>query len=203
MKIIGIGRNYAAHIKELKNETPEEPIIFLKPDTALLKNNAPFYFPTFSTQIHFEVELVIKICKEGKNVEEKFAQKYFDEIGLGIDFTARDLQDFAKQKGLPWALAKGFNGSAPVSDFIKISEFPNLHDIDFELQVNGETRQKGNSGNMIHNFNKIISYVSQFITIKKGDLIFTGTPEGVGEVKIDDVLVGFIAGRKLLNFEVR
>ena len=203
MKIIGIGRNYAAHIQELKNEKPQEPIIFLKPDTALLRNNSTFYYPSFTKNIHYEVELVLKICKEGKNIEEKFAHKYFDEIGLGIDFTARDLQDFAKEKGLPWALAKGFNGSAPISDFINISDFKDLKNIDFELQINGNTKQKGNSRDMIHDFNKLISYVSQFITLKKGDLIFTGTPDGVGEIKLEDRLEGYLEGRKMLNFEIR
>lgn len=203
MKIIGIGRNYEAHIKELKNETPEDPIIFLKPDTSILKNNQPFFYPSFSNSIHYEIELVLKICKEGKNVDEKFAHKYFDEIGLGVDFTARDLQDQAKEKGLPWTLAKGFNGSAPISEFINTKEFSDLKNIGFELKVNGQTRQQGNSSSMIHDFSKIISYITKFITLKKGDLIFTGTPAGVGEVKINDVLEGFLDGRKMLNFEVK
>lgn len=203
MKIIGIGRNYSEHIRELKNEVPEEPVVFLKPDTALLKNNEPFYYPFFTKQVHHEVELVIKIAKEGKNIEEKFAGKYFDEIGLGIDFTARDLQDIAKSKGLPWTLAKGFNGSAPVSEFLPLSSFPDISNITFSLNVNGEKRQEGNSGEMIHSFHKIISFVSKYITLKKGDLIYTGTPAGVGAVHIGDRLEAYLKEKKMLDFEIK
>ena len=203
MKILAIGRNYAAHIEELKNEVPEEPVIFMKPDTAVLRNNEPFYYPEFSQDVHFEVELLLRICREGKNIDTKFARKYYDAIGLGIDFTARDLQAKLKAKGLPWTLAKGFNGSAPVSEFLPLDQFPDLQNINFSLQLNGEVRQKGNSSLMLHPFDEIIAYISRFITLKTGDIIFTGTPEGVGPVKIGDRLEGFIEDKKLLNFEIK
>ena len=203
MKIIAIGRNYAAHIEELNNERPTAPVIFLKPDTALLKNNAPFYYPDFSDNIHFEVELLLKINKEGKYIEKGFAHKYYDEIGLGIDFTARDLQQQCKEKGLPWEIAKGFNGSAPVSEFIAKSDFPDLKNIHFKLKKDQEVVQEGNSGLMIFDFDEIISYVSQFFTLKKGDIIFTGTPAGVGAIAIGNRLTGFIEGQKMLDFEIK
>ena len=203
MKILAIGRNYADHIAELKNEVPDEPVIFFKPDTAILRNNEPFYYPDYSNDIHHEVELIIRISREGKNIEKKFANKYYDAIGLGIDFTARDLQSKAKAKGLPWTLAKGFNGSAPVSEFIPLNQFPDLQNINFKLDVNGETKQKGNSQLMMNNFDDIIAYISRFITLKTGDIIFTGTPEGVGPVKIGDRLEGYVEDRKLLDFEVK
>jgi 2-keto-4-pentenoate hydratase/2-oxohepta-3-ene-1,7-dioic acid hydratase in catechol pathway len=203
MKIICIGRNYAAHIAELNNERPDAPVIFTKPDTAIIKNNEPFYFPDFSEDIHHEVEIVLKISKEGKSIHEAFAHKYYDEIGLGIDFTARDLQSKAKAKGLPWDLAKGFNGSAPISEFVPKEEFSNLSDINFSLEVNGELKQSGNTGYMLYNFDYIVSYISRFITLKKGDLIFTGTPEGVGPVQVGDRLEGFIEGKSFFNFEVK
>lgn len=202
MKIFGIGRNYAEHIKELGNERPEEPVIFLKPDTALLKDNQPFYYPDFSSDVHYEVEIVLRISREGKHIEEKFAHKYFDAIGIGIDFTARDLQQKAKQKGLPWALAKGFNGSAPVSGFLPKEEFE-LQNLNFGLQVNGEMRQQGNTSYMIFSFDYIIAYLSRYFTLKKGDLILTGTPEGVGPVKQGDRLTAFIEKQTLLDFEVK
>ncbi len=203
MKIICIGRNYAAHIEELKNETPGNPVVFLKPDTALLKNGNPFYYPDFSTNIHHEAELVLKISKEGKNIQKKFANRYFDEIGLGIDFTARDLQDQCKAKGLPWEIAKGFNGSAPIGDFTSVAEFDDLKNIDFHLTINGELRQKGNTSLMLFDFGTIIEYVSRFFTLKKGDLIYTGTPAGVGPVAVGDRLEGFIGTQKMLDFEVK
>lgn len=203
MKIFGIGRNYAEHIKELGNERPEEPVIFFKPDTALLKNNAPFYYPDFSQDIHHEVEIVIRISKEGKNIQEKFAHKYFDQLGIGIDFTARDLQSKAKAKGLPWALAKGFNGSAPVSEMLSLDQFPELQNINFGLQVNGQWTQKGNTKHMIYSFSYLVAYLSNFFTLKKGDLIYTGTPEGVGPVKKGDRLTAFIENQTLLDFEVK
>lgn len=203
MKIIAIGRNYAEHIEELKNERPSAPVVFLKPDTALLKNNASFYHPDFSENIHHEVELVLKVCKEGKYIQNQFAHRYFDEIGLGIDFTARDLQDTCKSKGLPWEIAKAFNGSAPIGDFLPVREFNDLKDINFHLNINGELRQIGNTGMMLFDFGTIIEYVSQFFTLKKGDLIFTGTPAGVGKVNIGDHLEGYIEDKKLLNFEVK
>ncbi|MFN3760322.1 MAG: fumarylacetoacetate hydrolase family protein [Algoriphagus aquaeductus] len=203
MKIICIGRNYAAHIEELKNEKPGKPVVFLKPDTALLKGGASFFHPDFSENIHHEVELVLKVSKEGKYIQPQFAHRYFEEIGLGIDFTARDLQDQCKAKGLPWEIAKAFNGSAPIGDFKPVSAFADLKDIDFHLEINGELKQKGNTSLMLFDFATIISYVSQFFTLKKGDLIYTGTPAGVGPVKIGDHLTGFIGNEKMLDFEVR
>jgi acylpyruvate hydrolase len=203
MKILAIGRNYAEHIAELNNEIPDEPVIFFKPDTALIKNNDPFYYPEFSQDIHHEVELILRISKEGKNIGAKFASKYYDAIGLGIDFTARDLQAKAKSKGLPWTLAKGFNGSAPVSEFLPISDFPDLKNINFKLLVNGQEKQVGNTSMMLNSFDDMLAYMSRFITLKKGDIIFTGTPSGVGPVKIGDRLEGFIEDKKLLNFEIK
>lgn len=204
MRIFAIGRNYAEHIKELNNERPDEPVIFTKPDTAILRNNAPFYYPDFSKDIHHEVELVLRICKEGKNIQEKFAGKYYDSIGIGIDFTARDLQQKAKEKGLPWDIAKGFNGSAPISDkFIPIGEFRNLQDINFSLQVDGVVRQQGNTSLMLFSFDYIVAYLSKFFTLRTGDLIFSGTPKGVGPVSVGNVLTAFIENEKLLEFEVK
>lgn len=204
MRIFAIGRNYAEHIKELNNERPDEPVIFTKPDTAILKNNAPFYYPDFSKDIHHEVELVLRICKEGKNVQEKFASKYYDAIGLGIDFTARDLQQRAKEKGLPWDIAKGFNGSAPISDkFIPVTEFKNLQDINFSLQVDGILKQQGNTSLMLFSFDYIIAYLSKFFTLRTGDLIFTGTPKGVGPVVVGNKLSAALEGEVLLEFEVK
>ncbi|MEJ8802215.1 fumarylacetoacetate hydrolase family protein [Pontibacter sp. H249] len=203
MKILAIGRNYAEHIAELKNEVPDEPVIFFKPDTAILKNNEPFYYPEYTNDVHYEVELLLRVGREGKNIEKKFAHKYYDAIGLGIDFTARDLQAKAKAKGLPWTLAKGFNGSAPVSEFLPLDQFPDLQNINFRLDVNGETKQTGSSKMMLNSFDDIIAYISKFITLKKGDIIFTGTPEGVGPVKIGDRLEGYVEDKKLLDFEVK
>ncbi len=204
MRIFAIGRNYAEHIKELNNERPDEPVIFTKPDTAVLRNNAPFYYPDFSTDIHYEVELVLRIGKEGKNIDETFALKYIDAIGIGIDFTARDLQQKAKEKGLPWDIAKGFNGSAPISDkFIPIGEFRNLKDINFSLQVDGELKQKGNTSLMLFSFEYIIAYLSKFFTLRTGDLIFSGTPKGVGPVTVGNTLTAFIEDEKLLEFEIK
>jgi acylpyruvate hydrolase len=204
MRIFAIGRNYAEHIKELNNERPEEPVIFTKPDTAILRDNAPFYYPAFSKDIHYEVELVLRVSKEGKNIEEKFAHKYFDSLGIGIDFTARDLQQKAKEKGLPWDIAKGFNGSAPVSDkFIPVGEFKDLKNISFTLEVDGVLKQEGNTRLMLFDFSYILSYLSRFFTLKTGDLIFTGTPKGVGPVVIGNKLSAFIEHDKLLEFEVK
>ena len=204
MRIFAVGRNYAEHIKELNNERPDEPVIFTKPDTALLKNNTPFFYPDFSKDIHHEVELVIRISKEGKNIQEKFAGKYFDAIGIGIDFTARDLQQKAKEKGLPWDIAKGFNGSAPVSDkFIPVKEFPDLKNINFSLKLDNEFKQQGNTSLMLFNFDYIISYLSRFFTLRTGDLIFTGTPKGVGPVAVGNVLSAYIEDEKLLEFEIK
>lgn len=203
MKILCIGRNYAAHIQELKNEIPSEPVFFLKPDTALLRNNETFYIPDFSNDIHHEVELVLKISKRGKHISEKFANDYFNEIGIGIDFTARDLQSKLKEKGLPWEKAKAFDNSAPVSNFISKNNFEFLNNIDFSLEVNGKQVQKGNTGFMLHNFSKIISELSKYFTLNVGDLIFTGTPEGVGTVKAGDRLEAFIGSQKMLDFEIK
>ncbi|MEX0883151.1 MAG: fumarylacetoacetate hydrolase family protein [Cyclobacteriaceae bacterium] len=203
MKIIAIGRNYVAHIEELQNERPESPVVFLKPDTALLKNNEPFYYPEFSSDIHHELELVLRINKEGKYIQKQFAHKYYDEIGVGIDFTARDLQQKCKEMGLPWEIAKAFNGSAPIGTFLPKAHFKNLKNINFYLDINGIRRQTGHTSLMLFDFDVIIEYVSQFFTLKTGDLIFTGTPEGVGPVKIGDRLEAFIEDQKLLDFEVR
>jgi acylpyruvate hydrolase len=204
MRIFAIGRNYAEHIKELNNERPDEPVIFTKPDTAIIKNNAPFYYPDFSKDIHHEVELVLRISKEGKNIEAKFAGNYFDAIGVGIDFTARDLQQKAKEKGLPWDIAKGFNGSAPVSDrFLPVSEFKDLADINFKLEIDGQLKQQGNTSLMLFPFDVIISYLSRFFTLRTGDLIFTGTPKGVGPVAVGNKLSAYIENEKLLEFEVK
>ncbi len=203
MKIIAIGRNYAEHAKELNNPVPTTPVIFLKPDTALLKENKPFYYPEFSQDIHHEVELVLKVCKEGKHISEKFAANYFDEIGLGVDFTARDIQARHKEKGLPWELAKAFDGSAPIGNFMPKQDFADLNQINFSLNINGETRQQGNTKDLLFSFERIIAFVSQYITLKKGDLIFTGTPAGVGPVKIGDRLEGYIEQHKMFDFVVK
>ncbi len=203
MKILAIGRNYVAHIEELQNERPDEPVVFAKPDTALLRQNAPFYYPEFTQDVHHELEVVLKINREGKHIEEKFAPKYYDEIGLGIDFTARDVQKKAKEKGLPWEKAKAFDGSAPVSEFVPKSEFADMQNINFRLELNGEVRQEGNTGLMLFSFDYIIAHLSQYITLKAGDLIFTGTPAGVGSVQIGDRLRAFLEGREMMNFEVK
>ncbi len=204
MRIFAIGRNYAEHIQELNNERPDEPVIFTKPDTAILRNNAPFYYPGFSKDIHHEVELVLRISKEGKNIEEKFASRYFDAIGVGIDFTARDLQQKAKDKGLPWDIAKGFNGSAPISDsFLPLDKFPDLKNINFKLEIDDNLKQQGNTSLMLFPFDYIISYLSKFFTLKTGDLIFTGTPKGVGPVAPGNTLSAYIENEKLLEFQVK
>jgi len=203
MKIICIGRNYANHIKELENDIPKEPLFFLKPDTAIQPKGHPFFIPHFSNEIHYEVELVIKIDKTGKHIEEQFAHKYYSQIGLGIDFTARDVQKECKAKGLPWEKAKGFDGSAQISrSFIKKSDLI-LDNIHFSLEKNGEIVQKGNTKEMLFTFDQIISYVSRFLTLKIGDLIFTGTPSGVGEVKAGDKLKGFVANKEMLKVVIK
>ncbi len=203
MKIICVGRNYPLHVRELKNLPGEEPLIFLKPETALLTGRQPFFLPGFSREVHYETELVLKINKVGKNIAEKFAHKYFDEIGIGIDFTARDLQQQLKSKGLPWELAKAFDGSAPVGHFLDKNNLDVKEGISFHMNQNGQVKQRGNSRDMQFSFNRIISFVSSFITLKKGDLIFTGTPEGVGQVQIGDKLECFIGDEKLLTVQVR
>ena len=203
MKILAVGRNYVDHIDELKNQKPENPVVFTKPDTALSRSNKPFYYPDFSKDIHYELELILRISKIGKNIQERFANRYYDAIGLGIDFTARDIQNQFKDKGLPWTLAKGFDGSAPVSDFIPVNEFQDVNNINFSLKLDGNLRQSGNSGLMLFNFNRIISFISIYITLKEGDIIFTGTPKGVGPVKVGNTLEGFLENKKLLEIEIR
>lgn len=203
MKIICVGRNYAAHAKELNNKVEEEPVIFLKPETALITQRQPFFYPKFSNDVHYEVELVVRINKVGKNIAEKFAHKYYNEITVGIDFTARDLQQKLKAGGLPWERAKAFDSSAPIGTFIDKNEYESMQQIPFSLLINGEKRQQGNSENMIFSIDAIIASVSSFITLKKGDLLFTGTPEGVGPVKKGDHLEAFIGDRKLLNLKVK
>jgi acylpyruvate hydrolase len=204
MKIIAIGRNYAEHAKELNNPVPTAaPVIFMKPDTALLKDNKPFYHPDFSDDVHHEIELVLKVCKEGKHVDEKFSASYYDEIGLGVDFTARDIQSRHKEKGLPWELAKGFDGSAPVSNFVPKTDFADLYNLNLRLDINGATRQNGNTKDLLFSFEFIIAFVSRYITLKKGDLIFTGTPAGVSKVAIGDHLEGYLQDKKMLDFYVK
>ena len=203
MKIIAIGRNYAEHAKELNNPVPSVPVIFMKPDTAILKDNKPFYHPEFSSDIHHEIELVLKISKEGKHIAEKFAGNYFEEIGLGIDFTARDIQQRHKEKGLPWELAKAFDNSAPISKFISKSNFKDLNSLNIRLDLNGKTVQIGNTKDLLFSYEYIIAFVSKYITLKKGDLIFTGTPQGVGKVTIGDRLAGYLEDEKLLDFDIR
>jgi 2-keto-4-pentenoate hydratase/2-oxohepta-3-ene-1,7-dioic acid hydratase in catechol pathway len=203
MKIIAIGRNYAEHAKELNNPVPTTPVIFMKPDTALLKENKPFYHPDFSEDVHHEIELVLKISKEGKHISEKFAANYYEEIGLGVDFTARDVQARHKEKGLPWELAKAFDGSAPISDFVPKAKFESVYDINFKLDINGETRQQGNTRDLLFSFESIIAFVSKYITLKKGDLIFTGTPPGVSKVTIGDRLEGYLEDEKMLDFYIK
>ena len=203
MKIICIGQNYLEHIKELNSAIPDEPVFFLKPDTALIIDNKPFFLPEFSIDIHYECEIVLKINRLGKHIDEKFAHKYYDELTVGIDFTARDIQKQQKTKGLPWEKAKGFDGSAPMGKFISKSTLPAMNKLNFHLSLNGKTVQKGNTGDLLFSFDKIISFISQFITLKIGDLIYTGTPVGVGPVKIGDKLEAFLEGEKLLAFEVK
>ncbi len=203
MKIICVGRNYAEHAKELNNTVEEEPVIFMKPETALLTPRQPFFYPKFSNDIHHEVEIVVRINKVGKNIAERFAHKYYDELTVGIDFTARDLQQKLKTKGLPWELAKAFDGSAPVGSLISKSEFESVKSIPFSLNINGVQQQIGNSSMMIHSIDKIISFVSIYVTLKKGDLIFTGTPKGVSAVKINDVLEAYLGEQKLLTVKVK
>ena len=203
MKIICIGRNYIDHANELGNKIPKEPLFFLKPDTAIQPKGHPFFIPDFSDKIHYEIELVLKICKNGKNIDEKFAHKYYQEIGLGIDFTARDIQEKCKELGLPWEKAKGFDGSAQISNrFIDKNEL-DLEDINFKLKLNNKIVQNGNSKNMIFSFDYIISFISKFYTLRTGDLIYTGTPSGVGKVNHGDRLTGYIEDTKKLTVDIK
>lgn len=203
MKIICVGRNYAEHAKELNNPVNEQPVIFLKPETAQLQARQPFFMPDFSNDVHHEAEIVVKICRLGKNIQEKFAHKYYDELSIGIDFTARDLQSSLKSKGLPWELAKAFDASAPVGQFVDKSELGHLENLQFSLTNNGQMVQQGTTADMIFKIDYIISFVSQYFTLKKGDLIFTGTPKGVAPVKKGDQLEGFIGEKHLLTVKVR
>lgn len=202
MKIICIGRNYAEHAKEMKSEVPTEPVFFMKPETALLKDK-DFYYPEFTKDLHHEVEIVLKISKNGKHIAEEFASQYYNEIGIGIDFTARDIQMKCKEKGLPWEKAKAFDNAAPIGEFIPKANFASLNNISFQLNINSKPRQIGNTKDLIFSFEKIISYVSQFITLKTGDLIYTGTPEGVSAVSISDVLEAFIDNKKLFHLNIK
>jgi len=202
MKIICIGRNYTKHIEELDNEKPEEPVIFMKPDSAVLLKKNPFIIPPFSQDIHYEVEVLVKINRIGKYIDKKFAHKYYEEIGLGIDFTARDLQSRLKEKGLPWEKAKAFDGSAVIGKFCNKSEL-NLEAIPFQLKRNGEVVQDGNSSHMLWKIDEIIAYVSQFFTLKIGDVIFTGTPAGVGKVSANDSLQGLLEGKEMFHIKVK
>lgn len=204
MKIICVGRNYARHAEELKNAIPEEPVIFLKPETALLPKGHPFFYPEFSSDVHYEAELVLRINRLGKHISEKHAHKYYSEIGIGIDFTARDIQQKLKEKSLPWEKAKAFDHSAPVSRrLLTISDLPDPSNISFHLNKNGETVQQGQSSEMLFSFDQIIAYVSTFLTLKMGDLIFTGTPAGVGSVKIGDELEAFVENQSMMRLKVR
>ena len=203
MKIICIGRNYADHAKELGNKVPDEPVIFLKPETALIPKGHPFHYPAFTNDLHYEVELVVKISRNGKKIEENFAYKYYDSIGIGIDFTARDLQSELKAKGLPWEKAKGWDFSAPVSqEFININEFQNIHEIEFGLKKNDVWVQQGTSSDMLFSIDQLITHISKYFTLKMGDLIFTGTPAGVGSVEIGDKLEAFIGDKSMLSLTV-
>lgn len=203
MKLICIGRNYTEHIKELDNERPSEPVVFIKPDSAVLPKEQDFYIPSFSNDVHYEVELLVKITKVGKHISEKFAHRYYDEIGLGIDFTARDLQAQLKSKGLPWEKAKGFDGAAVIGNWLPKEKFKNLNELGFSLLKNGEIVQNGHTSLMLWKIDELIAYVSTYFMLKKGDIIFTGTPSGVGKVAPNDYLVGKIEGEQLFTVKVR
>lgn len=205
MKIFGIGMNYAAHNKELHNTLlyTEEPVVFTKADSALLSGGKPFFIPSYTSQCEYETELVVRISHLGRSISERFAHRYYDEITVGIDFTARDLQKQLCAKGLPWDLCKGFDGSAVVGTFVPVSRFRSIQDLHFHLCINGNTVQQGHTADMIHHVDKLVSYISQFFTLKTGDLIFTGTPAGVGQVHIDDHIEGYLEGEKLLEFNVK
>lgn len=204
MKIICVGRNYAEHIEELQNEKPAEPVLFLKPDTAILLKKHPFFIPDFSNEIHYETEILVKIKKVGKYIQKEFANKYYDEIGLGIDFTARDLQAKLKEKGLPWEKAKSFDGAAVIGEkWFQKSGFEDLNDLNFSLKKNSEIVQKGNTSMMLWKIDEIISYISQYFTLKIGDVIFTGTPAGVGKVEGNDILEGYIENERTFKIKIR
>jgi len=203
MKIICIARNYVAHAHELNNEVPGNPVFFLKPDSALVTANRPFFYPDFSKDVQYELEVVIRINRLGKSIKEQYAGRYYNEVALGVDFTARDLQTEHKKKGLPWEIAKGFDYSAPVSKFFPLADFGDIHHLSFRLDLNGKTVQEGNTSLMIFSFEKIIAYASRFMTLKTGDMIFTGTPAGVGQVAVNDRLEAYLEGKKLMDFPVK
>lgn len=203
MKIICIGRNYADHAKELNNDIPEEPLFFMKPDTALLQEGNPFYIPEFTNEVHHELEIVLKISKVGKHIEEKFAHKYYQQIGLGIDFTARDVQRVCKEKGLPWEKAKAFDGSAPIGQFVDKEKLGDLSKLSFRLEKNGEPVQQGDTSLMLFPFDQLIAHISKYVTLKTGDLIYTGTPAGVGPVQIGDVLAGYLGDAKMIEVPIK
>lgn len=203
MKIICIGRNYTQHIAELQNERPDAPVVFLKPDSSILLKQHPFVIPEFTNEVHHEVEVLVKINKVGKYIDQKFAPSYYNEIGLGIDFTARDIQDELKKKGLPWEKAKAFDGSAVIGEFYPKSDFVSMENINFELQRNGAVVQKGNTSHMLWAIDALISYVSQYFTLKKGDVLFTGTPAGVAKVNPNDILEGYLEGKKAFRIQVK
>ena len=202
MKIICVGRNYIDHIKELSNQKPTEPVLFMKPDTSVLLKTFPFVIPDFSDDVHHEVEVLVKICKVGKSISPKFAHKYYNQIGLGVDFTARDVQSKLKEKGLPWEIAKGFDGATVIGEFVNKDQFDNLQNISFQLMKNDEVVQNGNTQDMLWQIDELISYISQFFTLKIGDIIFTGTPSGVSKVNSGDTLEGFLEDKKMFGFKV-
>ncbi|QKG80166.1 fumarylacetoacetate hydrolase family protein [Tenuifilum thalassicum] len=203
MKIICIGRNYREHAKELNNEVPEKPVFFIKPDNCLLRNNQPFFYPDFTNDLHYELEVVLRINRLGRSINKKFAHRYYDAITLGIDFTARDLQQECKQKGLPWEMAKAFDYSAPIGPFIPKEDLGDLNSLDFYLKKNGEMVQHGNTADMIYGYDELIEHVSKFVTFRTGDLLFTGTPSGVGPVKVGDRLQAYLGERLILDFFVK
>lgn len=203
MKILAIGQNYVEHNKELNSKNPAEPVVFMKPDTALLKNNKPFYIPDFTDELHYETELIIKINRLGKNIASKYAHRYYTEIGLGVDFTARDLQRRLKAEGKPWEISKAFDNSAVIGDFLPVEQLGNVQDIRFRLDLNGNTVQQGHSADMIFPVDELIAYVSRFFTLKIGDIIFTGTPVGVGKVAVGDRLEGYIFDTKMFDFKIK
>ena len=203
MKIFAIGQNYAEHNKELNSPDPTEPVIFMKPDTAALKNNKPFYIPDFSSELHYETEIIVKISRLGKNIAPKFAHRYYEEIGLGVDFTARDVQRRLKAEGKPWEISKDFDNSAVIGNFIPKEELGDVQNIHFHLNINGNTVQKGHTSDMIFPVDEIIAWISRFFTLKIGDILFTGTPVGVGKVNIGDHLEGYIGEKKMFDFKVK
>lgn len=203
MKILAIGQNYVEHNKELNSKNPTEPVVFMKPDTALLKNNKPFFIPDFTDELHYETELIVKINRLGKNIAKKYAHRYYAEIGLGVDFTARDIQRKLKSNGHPWEISKAFDNSAVIGNFISLSEINDVQNIEFHLNINGKTVQQGNSKDMIFPVDELIAYISKFFTLKIGDILFTGTPVGVGKVQVGDRLEGYIFDQKMFDFKIK